>query len=137
MTYTTPKLIKDIMRKLPSSITDEDIQLAINKAEAYVNGSLGGVFRVPFNPVPQLIEDVTTDLSIFFLSESLYSSSQPNLDEYQVNRLKRAKEMLEEIAKGDLVLIVNGQIVKPKDSGASGYATTNDQQIFNYEDPRW
>lgn len=137
MAYITPQEIKANMRKLPSSITDQDIQVYINRAEAFVNGSLGGVFRVPFNPVPELIKTITTDLATFFLAESLYSSNMPNLDEYQITRYERSKEMLEEIARGDLILMVGDKVIHPKDVYSSGYATTNDQQVFNYEEPEW
>lgn len=137
MAYTTPKDIRKIIRKLPTSITDEDIQTHIDTTEAYVNGSLGVVFQVPFEPVPELVKNIATDMSIFFMTESLYSSNMPNLDEYQETRFERAKEMLNSIAIGDIVLIVDGQEVKPKGSASAGYATTNDQQIFSYEDPEW
>jgi phage gp36-like protein len=137
MAYTSPEKVREIMRKLPPSITEQDIQYHINKAEAYVNGLLGGVFDIPFLPVPQLIEDITTDLAIFFLAESLYSSNMPNLDEYQEKRYERAMKMINDIIMGDLILIIDGEIIHPKDSDASGYATTNDQQIFTYEDPEW
>jgi len=137
MAYTTPEKLQNIMRKLPTSITDLDIQTHINKAEAYVNGFLGGVFQVPFEPVPKLIETITTDISIFYMAESLFSSNMPNLDKYQIARYERSKEMLEEITKGDLVLLIGSEIVRPKASNSSGFATTNDQQVFNYEDPRW
>jgi phage gp36-like protein len=138
MAYTTPSKVKDIMRKLPSSITDEDIQLNIEKAEAYVNGFLGGVFVTPFNPIPRLIESVTTDLTVFFLAESLYSSNQPNLDEYYKVRYERAIQMLNDIASGDLLLTTpEGILVRPRGDGTGGYATTNNQQLFSYEDPEW
>jgi phage gp36-like protein len=138
MLYTSPEQVKKIMRKLPSSVTDEDIQFHIDKAEAYVNGKLGGVFITPFNPIPRLIESITTDLAIFFLAESLYSSNQPNLDQYQEERYERAMRTLNEIATGELILTtVDGIVVKPRDLDAGGYATTNDQQVFSYEDPEW
>jgi phage gp36-like protein len=137
MAYTTPANVREIMRKLPTSIKDSDIQFHIDKAEAYVNGYLGGVFNIPFDPVPKLIQNITTDLSIFFMAESFYSSNQPNLDEYQETRYERSIKMLEQIVSGDLVLIIDGEIQRPRDSDASGFATTNDQQIFNYEDPEW
>jgi phage gp36-like protein len=137
MAYTTPDNIREIMRKLPSSITDQDLQFHIDKAEAYINSYLGGVFKVPFDPTPKLIQNIATDMSIFFLAETFYSSNQPNLDEYQETRYDRSIKMLEQIVSGDLVLIVGNEVIKPTDQGSSGYATTNDQQIFTYEEPEW
>lgn len=138
MIYTTVKMVREIERKLPTSITDQDIEVFIEKAEAYVSGALGGVYQLPFFPVPKLIEMVTTDLAIFYLAESLYTSNQPNLDQYYIEKFERIKQTLHEIATGDLTLTTpDGLIVKARDSGASGYATTNDQQLFTYEEPYW
>lgn len=107
MAYTTPSKVQEVMRKLPQRVTDQDIQFHIDKAEAYINGLLGEVFYTPFDPVPKLIEVIATDLSVFFLAESLYSSNLPNLDEYQKTRYERSIKMLSEIAGGDLVLVLD------------------------------
>lgn len=132
MAYTSPEGVKNVMRKLPSSITDEDINYHIEKADALIDGKLGGVYKTPFNPAPRLIQDISTDLAIFFLAESLYSSNMPNLDEYQQTRYDRAMELLNKILEGDITLGKD----YPRNTEA-GFATTNDQQIFNYEDPEW
>ena len=132
MAYTSPSNIKEIMRKLPSSITDQDLTYHIEKADALIDGKLGGVYQTPFNPVPRLIQDISTDLAIFFMAESLFSSNQPNLDEYQKTRYDRAMELLNQILEGDISLGSDN----PR-RGEAGFATTNDQQIFNYEDPEW
>lgn len=137
MAYATPADVEKIMRKLPPSITTADIQYHIDKAESYINGYLGGVFQVPFPVVPEIIKNITVDMAIFFLAESLYSSNKPNLDEYQETRYERSKEMLEQIVSGDIVLVIEDGVIKPINSDYSGYATTNDQQIFNYEEPEW
>jgi phage gp36-like protein len=133
MAYTSPSNIREIMRKLPSSITDQDLTYHIEKADALINAKLGEVFVTPFLPeIPRLIQDISTDLAIFFMAESLYSSNQPNLDEYQETRYDRAMDLLNQILLGDLVIGVT-----PKSGHESGFATTNDQQIFNYEEPEW
>ena len=132
MAYTSPSEIKKIMRKLPTSVTDEDLFYHIEKADALIDGKLGGVYVTPFNPVPKLIENISTDLAIFFMAESLFSSNQPNLDEYQKTRYDRAIELLNQILEGDISLGVGY-----KRKAEAGFATTNDQQIFNYEDPEW
>lgn len=132
MAYTSPSNVKEIVRKLPSSITDEDINYHIEKADALIDGKLGGVYQTPFNPVPRLIQGISTDLAIFFLAESLFSSNMPNLDEYQQTRYDRAMELLNQILEGDITLGKD----HPRNAEA-GFATTNDQQVFNYEEPEW
>lgn len=132
MAYTSPSNIREIMRKLPSSVTDQDLTYHIEKADALIDGKLGGVYSTPFNPVPRLIQDISTDLAIFFMAESLFSSNQPNLDEYQQTRYDRAMSLLNQIIEGDISL---GDKYPRK--AETGFATTNDQQIFNYEEPKW
>jgi phage gp36-like protein len=125
MAYTTVENVRKVMRKLPSSITDEDILYHMEQAEALIDAKLRGTFQLPLIPVPPLLEKITVDITIFFLAESLYSSNMPNLDEYQEKRYERAMEWLE------------GLIVAENERLGSDYATTNDEQIFTYEDPEW
>lgn len=132
MAYTSPSNIREIMRKLPSSIVDKDLEYHIEKADALIDGKLGGVYNTPFVPVPRLIQDISTDLAIFFMTESLYSSNMPNLDEYQNTRYERAMELLNDILEGDITLGREHRRISD-----AGFATTNDQQVFNYEDPEW
>lgn len=133
MAYTTPADVRKVMRKLPSSVTDLDIQFHIEKATSYLNGLLGGVFVVPFleNNVPPLIKHVTTDLTVFFLAEDLYSSQKPNMDEYQEKRYKRVMDMIGDIIDGSLYIGVD-PIRK------SGFDSTNlADPIFTMENPYW
>lgn len=132
MAYTSPSDIRYVMRKLPSSITDGDIEHFISKADALIDGKLGEVYKTPFSPVPKIIKDISTDLAIFFMAESLYSSNVPNLDEYQKTRYERAMELLNQILEGNISLGKEHPRLME-----AGYATTNDQQIFTYEDPEW
>lgn len=124
------------MRKLPTSVTDAELNYFILKADALINGMLGEVYETPFLIVPQLIQDISTDLAIYFLAESLYSSQKPNLDEVYTKMYERAMGYLEKIIAGDLTLeLPSGTPIEQKSQ--AGFATTNDQQIFNYEDPEW
>lgn len=133
MAYTSPSNVREIMRKLPTSVTDQDIEYHISKADAIINSKLGGVFAIPFNPTPVLIQHIATDLSVFFLAESLYSSNMPNLDEYQKTRYDRSIEMLDQIGAGDLYIGVN-----PISGQETGFASTNDDDpIFTLDKPRW
>lgn len=136
MAYTDVEAVRRIIgRKLPSGFPEEDILSHIERAEAHVNGVLQGAFKVPFAPTPKLIKVVTTDLAVFYLAESLFSSNLPNLDEYQKTRYERAVAMLSDIVNGTLALEVDGIIIKPV--GYSGFATTNEQIIFTYDEPEW
>lgn len=128
--YTSPEKIRQKMRKLPQSITNEEIQEQIDKAAALIDGKLGEVYKVPFFPVPKLIESITADLTVFFLAEDLYTSNQPNMDQYQEKRYERAMELLNKIFLGEVSI----GIPLPN----SGFASTNeDDPIFTLEEPYW
>jgi phage gp36-like protein len=129
--YSTVEDIKRAMKKLSVRVTDEEIQSYIEKADSLIDAMLGEVYNVPLFPVPVLIKYISVDLAVFFLSEDLYTSQQPNMDAYQEKRYTRAMEMLNQIVLGDLIVVGN----TPKNE--TGYATTNDEQIFTYEDPEW
>lgn len=134
MAYTSPTDVRQVMRKLPSSITDTDIQFHIDKAEAYLNALVGEVYATPFgDPTPPLIKHVTTDLAVFFLAEDLYSSQQPNMDEYQEKRFKRVMKMIDDIILGTLLIGVPRLDVR-----VSSFETTNDgEPIFTLDLPQW
>lgn len=131
MAYTSPADVRQILRKLPTSITDEDIQYHVDRAEALIDGILGGVYVTPFqDPIPRLINVISTDLAVYSLAHSLYTSNMPNLDETYRDRYEQAMKLLDEIAKGAIDIGVEKK-------SESGFAITNDEQIFNYEEPWW
>jgi phage gp36-like protein len=133
MAYTTVEAVKREMRKLPTSITDTEISNFINKADAYIEAVLGVVFMTPLALPPKIIEMIATDLTVYFLAESLFGSQTPNMmDENYKARFERANSLLEKILIGDIYTEM-----PKKENLTAGYATTNDQQIFNYEDPEW
>lgn len=137
--YTSPTDVRTILRKLPSSVTDPEIILHIEKAGAFIDGMLGEVYATPIKnsdgATPELIKHISLDLTVFFLVEDLMSSQAPNLDEYHEKRYNRAMKMLEQILLGDLKVIGITPIIT--DSG-SGFETTNDSDpIFTLDDPKW
>ncbi|WP_144498277.1 phage protein Gp36 family protein [Bacillus paralicheniformis] len=132
MAYSSSSDVREIMRKLPSSITDQEIEYHIGKADAFIDSFLGGVFDTPFRePFPKVIKYVSADLAVFYLSENLYTSNMPNMDEYQEKRYERVMEILEKIAGGDLNIGVTPKY-------PTGFASTNDEDpIFTLDKPYW
>jgi phage gp36-like protein len=125
MAYTSVGNIKSAMRKLPSSITNEEILYHIEQAGAVIDNKLGTVMSVPLSPTPPLVEKIATDLTVFFMAENLYSSNMPNLDETYTRRYERAMTWLEEL------------VAKENNSKGSDFASTNEEQIFTYDEPEW
>lgn len=137
MAYTTASEIRKVMRKLPTSITDQELEDYAVKATVYINGTLGKSFFVPFEePLPQLLKYLATDLAVYFLTEDLYTSQQPNLDEFNVKRWERIEKTFEMILSGEYDI---GVPMKPDTStNQAGFATTNETpNIFTLEDPFW
>jgi phage gp36-like protein len=127
MAYTSVSSIKSAMRKLPSSITNEEITYHIEQASALIDSKLGEVMSVPLTPTPPLLEKIATDLTIFFLAENLYSSNMPNLDETYVRRYERAMSWL-----GDMV------DREAEKQGSDCASTTEDcSPIFTFDEPEW
>ena len=131
MAYTSPADVREVMTNLPKNSKDDFIKFHVEKADAYIDGLLGEVFDVPFETPPKLIKHISTDLSVYFIAEDLYSSQKPNLDEYHQKRYERAMQMLDDIASGNLGI---GEDSK----GQSGFGTTNKHDpIFTLEEPWW
>ncbi|AVO23023.1 hypothetical protein [Bacillus phage Anath] len=130
MAYTTPAEIKATVRNLSPNITESEIQVFCEKATVYLDARLGGVYGVPFSPVPPMINSLATELAGYYVSEWLYTSQKPNLDEKTSDKFNRIKETIELILNGDINIGVAPQ-------KASGFATTNDRDpIFDY-DTEW
>lgn len=129
--YSNPQRVRIIMRNLPADkVTDEDIEFFIHRADTIIDAHLEGIYPTPLNPIPSIIMVISTDLAVFFLAESLYSSQRPNLDEHYITRYERSMNMLLDILKGDISIGVD-----PLPGVSVGYASTNTQQVFNYEEP--
>lgn len=134
MAYTSPVEIKKIVTNLPANFPEERLQFYADKATAYLNGLLGGVYAVPFTePVPPLIAYLANDIAVYFLKEDLYSGQKPNAVEDMVDRWERITKMIADILSGALYIGVD-----PIKKDGSGFATTNlVDNIFSLEDPYW
>lgn len=126
--------IKAIMRTLPSSskLSDEDIQQFIETAEAHVDSFLSDTYEVPFLNPPRIIKKITADLTVYFLTEALYTSFQPNSQEGNQTRYDRSMETLKSIRNGDIVL---AGITPKLPFDQIGFASTFDGEIFFTIDP--
>lgn len=139
MSYSTPEELRVGKRNLPSSITDEDLQVFCDRATIYINGILAKAYAVPFSSVPPLIVQVANDLSTYFFAEAMYTSQKPNLDEFYVRLKERLDVLLQSVLNGDMSLIdENGNVVQTLPTWNNGYATTNDDcPFFDRDNPRW
>lgn len=139
MSYSTPENLRVGKSNLPSSITDEDLQVFCDRATIYINGILAKAYQVPFSTVPPLINQIANDLSTYFFIESRYTSQKPNLDEFYIRLKERIDALLQDILNGDMALVnEDGTVVQPLPTWNNGYATTNDDTpFFDRYNPRW
>lgn len=121
--------IKQVMRTLPSSdkLSDQDIAFFIETAQAHVDSFLSEVYTTPFLVPPPIIKKITLDLAVYYLTDSLYTSFQPNAQEGNQVRLQRSTELLRDIRNGDIKL-VGVEPIKPFD--AIGYGSTFEGDLF-------
>lgn len=126
--------VKTVMRSLPTTtkLPDEDIQQFIETAESHIDSYLSEVYDVPFINPPRIIKKVALDLTVYFLTEALYTSFQPNSLEGNQTRYDRSMEVLKSIRNGDVVLAG----IPPKvPFDQIGFASTFDGEIFFTIDP--
>lgn len=126
--------VKTVMRSLPTTtkLPDEDIQQFIETAESHIDSYLSEVYDVPFINPPRIIKKIALDLTVYFLTEALYTSFQPNSQEGNQTRYDRSMEVLKSIRNGDVVLAG----IQPKvPFNQIGFASTFDGEIFFTIDP--
>ena len=127
--YTDVSEVKKVMRSLPQSskLSDTDIQFFIEQAESQVDAFLREIYHTPFIVVPSAIKKVSLDLAVYYLTESLYTSFQPNqMDGNQV-RYDRSMEILKMIRNGD-ILLEGAEPLRPFTD--IGYDSTFDGELF-------
>lgn len=126
--------VKQVMRSLPSTskISDADIEYYIDMAQAHIDSYLSDIYEVPFLVPPKIIKKITLDLTVYFLTEAVYTSFQPNTQEGNQIRYDRTMEVLSRIRNGDILLVG----IEPKVSFDSiGFDSTFDGEVFFSIDP--
>ncbi len=132
MAYVTATQVRSQMKALPQSFSNAEIDTYIEQADTIINGYLYDSYDVPFNPVPSVIETISLNLTIYLITEALYTSYQPNQDQYNAKRYERVMEMLKMISEGSIVL--EGYPITEKKSG-TGFDSTFEGEIFFTIDP--
>lgn len=126
--------VKQVMRSLPSALKlpDTDIEFFIEQAQNHVDSYLSEIYNTPFIVIPNTIKKVTLDLAVYFLTESLYTSFQPNQMDGNQARYDRSMEILRGIRNGDIKLI---GVEPAKSFDSIGYASTFEGGLFFSIDP--
>lgn len=113
---TTNDIIDAITEDNLIAVTDDDnvgeidqakVDKAIARADELINNHLRLKYTVPFAaPLPQLVNDLSTDLSIYFLYSRRLETKVPEGIE---KRYDKAINQLQQLQKGEMVLdLVSG-----------------------------
>lgn len=116
MSYVEPTEVKKVLAAVdsptdqdwqgtPAELSDEFVSLHIGDAEAQVNATLSDTYKVPFNPVPQLITAITRAIAAYHLDLTYRKSlSYPNNDYPILLRYRWAVDQLQQLRTGKMQL---------------------------------
>jgi len=123
-----------------SSLKDERVDDARDKAESEVNGALTERYTLPLSEVPVLIEEITTELAAGILIKSNYALTGGRGDE-GLRRQKEARNLLEKVRKGDIKLVksdgtVIGESTAAEPDYSNVYESTTEEkgELFTIDD---
>lgn len=137
MAYCTLQNIIDVVSEAVAiQLTDDDnqglvqqekIDKAIFFADQMIDSYLRGRYQVPFQSVPGLITNLSTDLAIYFLYDRRLGVDMPASVE---SKYKKAVDSLEKLQKGSMVLESENAGEKPSEYRTNKNA---DDREFNRE----
>ncbi|MGG1219353.1 phage protein Gp36 family protein [Priestia endophytica] len=105
MTYCTPQDVRQLIPIIDEpTMPDIQMQIYIKRAEAYVDGKLRDTYIVPFDPVPELVKDVTAEYSAYLVLRTVYSQNTPNSNEMVTALKENAEQLLADLDTGELSL---------------------------------
>lgn len=116
-------------------IAETTVQGVLAEYSRRVDAALGSRYVVPFaDPSPALIGSIVTDLASVKISQQFQTQITAEENQNLLAIRKDAKELLASIAKGD-AQIPGIQPITGPDELASLFAGSEDESIFNMEDP--
>lgn len=104
-------------------VSDADIDQKRKAAQDEINGTLIGLYEVPFtNPVPDIIVEITAKLAAGMLLMSPAGNSYVNTSQEGSDKVKEARAELDKIKVKAKTIVVNGEsIAMPNVGGFSMY----------------
>lgn len=99
----------DKLRGSAATITEQQLQLCINMAQAEIDGRLRPRYVVPFeDPVPELVHSLAIDVAAYHAGLTFYQEKDMQDTDPIVRRYKWACCILKDIASGFVVLNTDG-----------------------------
>lgn len=120
------KRLAELTNDTPNQPTPDStiVTAMIERADNYINAVLGGLYAVPFNPVPGIIKNLSIDLAICACFQRRFT--EMGQSELWKEECANAKKLLNEIADGLIDIGVEQE-------SASGEVVANPKQIDFYD----
>lgn len=123
MSYATATTILTILPGLPQTSTSAGysstvsiITSHIGRADSIIDGMLAKRYSVPFSSAPPLVKTISEDIGSAFAYRSFFTQDNYNKSEYFAELITEAKDLLREIAKGDIDLVdSSGNVISERE----------------------
>jgi len=107
-------------------VSDARVSRAIDDADQFIDGHLGGHYSVPLSPIPPLLRQLSVALAIYALYER-----RDTVPDTRTERFKWAIDTLKQISKGIITLGASDPDGNPPTK--SGIAFSSAPEVFSPE----
>lgn len=106
MAYTTATKTRELLTGVNTSImSDVDVAKHIARADSVIDAKLAGIYSVPFETTPPVIETISTYLSAYYVGITLFTRDRGNENKW-IDKLKEeAVELLKAVIEGSLIVV--------------------------------
>lgn len=106
------------------------IDMAIADADAEIDGYLAKRYRVPFNPVPRVLNKFSKDIAIYNLYSRIGIDEGESEKNY-LNRYNSAIKFLTLVAEGKVNIGTGEDGDDPASAAATGFAAKSNPRLFS------
>lgn len=116
--------------------TDDQVAYFIGLADDYINARLASLYSVPFSSTPPVIKQISSHLAAHLAIRAIYAENrQDPKDSWMLSFKNWAKELLNEIEKGDILLVdSSGTRIARASSRGVHSSSPNTSRVFDVDD---
>ena len=105
------------------AVDQEQVDAAIERADAEIDTWCGALYRTPFSPAPAIVRELSADLA----AALLYGRRGSDIPAAVQAQAKAARDLLKAVCKGEVRL---GAPVSDNSSGPSRIETSGPERLF-------
>lgn len=117
-----------------ASLTNLQLQEAVDRAEAEINARLSGRYSVPFIDPPVIIKRIATDLAAYDATLSFYGSTDITDEDPVIRRYRDSKYLLMDISVGKADLYPGAGGEEPLVGGRASVRNPYEGKLFGLSD---